>query len=133
MQSDGFGVTNTAWAAQYVAMTGENTSAVSLFLLNDVTYTIEARLNEFGFPGNLINSITYVADRYGMQDVPLIVPNHVSAFWIVVKGVTSTPESIGVTQIGQKPYGYNYVTTVNSGASWTIINRNMTFITKERQ
>jgi hypothetical protein len=85
MQSDGFGVTNTAWAAQYVAMTGENTSAVSLFLLNDVTYTIEARLNEFGFPGNLINSITYVADRYGMQDVPLIVPNHVSAFWIVVK------------------------------------------------
>jgi len=133
VQSDGFGVLSHAWIAQYVPMGGVNITMARLFLMPLTTYVVEARLNNGGIPGTLVNSVTYQTDRYGLQDVPLWVPNNYGGVWIVVKGISTTPATVGVTLPGQKPYAADYLTTTNSGTTWQAQPRNLTFATFVRQ
>jgi hypothetical protein len=135
IQADGYAATQVRAYAQEVYMGGQNITKVRLFLVNqnNPQYLITAHTDINGKPGTLINQTTYRPDRYGFQDVPLWVPQRYIKIWIRIAAYQVPLVEFGTSAPGTNPYPGRLMYSDNNGASWTSVDRDMSFITYERK
>jgi hypothetical protein len=106
---------------------GANVARVALGLRLGHDYLVQARQNlPGGFPGTLINSFLYHADRTGGQDVPLVIPGDPGPYvWLVVCGANGTAGAISTST--SKVYGGTTLFSVDGGQSWSPVNNDLYF------
>lgn len=112
---------------------GANVARITLGLSAGKDYLVQARQNlPGGFPGTLINSFIYHADRTGGQDVPLVIPGDPGPYvWVVVCNANGTTGLISTST--NKVYGGTTLFSVDGGNSWTPVQNDLYFKMHRRE